>query len=199
MKYYQSRLAPELVADGTTETVLVIIRDITKLKQAEEKILKSEERFRTSVENMLDCFGIYSSIREKSGQILDFKTEYVNAAACENDRKTKEDLVGKGLCELLPAHRESGLFEEYCQVVETGEPLIKENLIYEDVYGQIRLTRAYDIRIAKLGDGFAASWRDITERKQSETALQERRTTITSVSRKIFMKSSGCLPPTPVC
>lgn len=173
LKYYQSRLAPELVADCTTETVLVIIRDITKLKQAEEKILKSEERFRTSVENMLDCFGIYSSIREKSGKILDFKTEYVNAAACEKDRKTKEEIIGKGLCELLPAHRESGLFEEYCQVVETGEPLIKENLIYEDVYGQIRLTRADDIRIAKLGDGFAASWRNITERKQSETALQE--------------------------
>lgn len=173
LKYYQSRLAPELVADGTTETVLVIIRDITKLKQAEEAILRSEERFRTSVENMLDCFGIYSSIRDESDQILDFKTEYVNAAACENDMQTKEEIIGKGLCELLPAHRESGLFEEYCQVVETGEPLIKENLIYENVYGQIRLTRAYDIRIAKLGDGFAASWRDITERKRSETALQE--------------------------
>jgi PAS domain S-box-containing protein len=172
-KYYQSRLAPELVADGTTETVLLIIRDITKLKQAEEEILKSEERFRTSVENMLDCFGIYTSIRDQSDKIVDFKTEYVNAAACANDRKTKEEIIGKGLCELLSAHIESGLFEEYCQVVETGEPLIKENLIYEDVYGQLRLTRAYDIRIAKLGDGFAANWRDITERKQSETALQE--------------------------
>ena len=151
----------------------------------EEELRKSEERFRTSVENMLDCFGIYSAIRDGSGRIVDFRIEYVNEAACANNLMTKDEQIGKRLCELLPAHRETGLFDEYCQVVETGKPLIKESLTYADVYEEQRLTRAFDIRITKLGDGFAATWRDITDRKQMEEslkALEEMYRTLTEAS-----------------
>ncbi|MEE9167897.1 MAG: PAS domain S-box protein [Candidatus Neomarinimicrobiota bacterium] len=127
---------------------------------------ESEERFRTSVENMLDCFGIYTAIRDESGVIVDFRIDFINAAACGSNRMTREEQIGKGLCELLPAHRETGLFDEYCHVVDSGRPLEKETLEYEDAYGKKSLSRAFDIRASKLGDGFVAAWRDITERKQ---------------------------------
>lgn len=90
----------------------------------------------------MDCFGIYTSIRDESGEITDFRIEYLNAAACENHQLTKEEVIGIGLCELLPNHWESGLFDEYVQVVQTGQPLVKDDLIYEDVYGEERLIRA---------------------------------------------------------
>jgi PAS domain S-box-containing protein len=173
LKYYQSRHVPEFAADGSVESVLAIARDITEHKQAELAVRVSEERFRTSVENMLDCFGIYSSIRDESGRIVDFRVEYLNAAACQNNFMTREEQIGKKLCELLPATRTTGLFEEHCSVVETGNPLIKENLVYEDVFGKVRVSRAFDVRMAKLGDGFTAAWRDVTERKQAEEALRE--------------------------
>jgi PAS domain S-box-containing protein len=150
-----------------------IAEDITDRKRTEKAVRRSEERFRTSVENMLDCFGIYKAVRHEDGQIVDFQTEYVNDAACLSNRLTREEQLGRGLCELLPGHRGSGLFDEYCQVVETGRPLVKDSLVYEDDYGQQRLSRAFDIRIAKLGDGFIATWRDITERKQTEEALRQ--------------------------
>lgn len=60
-------------------------------------------------------------------------------------------IYARGLRELLPNQRETGLFDEYCQVVETGNPLVKEDLIDEDVFGEERLNRAFDICIAKLG------------------------------------------------
>ncbi|HEY9659359.1 MAG TPA: response regulator, partial [Allocoleopsis sp.] len=126
------------------------------------QIQNSEERFYTSVETMLDCYGIYTAIRNESGEIEDFRVEYVNAAACENNQLTKEQQIGKRLCEILPAHRQSGLFAEYCQLVETGIPLVKNSLIYADQYGQHYLSKAFDIRATKLGDGFVASWRDVT-------------------------------------
>ncbi|MGL5063838.1 MAG: PAS domain-containing protein [Microcoleus sp.] len=136
-----------------------------------QKIQQYEKQFRTSVENMLDCFGIFSAIRDETGQIIDFRFDYLNAAALESNCMTVTDL-GKRLCEVFPAHHRSGLFAEYCQVVETGQPLIKESLDYSDTFGDRFLTRAYDIRASKLNDGFVASWRNITDRKRSEVELQ---------------------------
>jgi PAS domain S-box-containing protein len=49
-KYYQSRLVPELAADGSVASVLGICRDITKNKQTEELLRESEDRFRTVFE-----------------------------------------------------------------------------------------------------------------------------------------------------
>jgi PAS domain S-box-containing protein len=138
-----------------------------------QELQKSEERFRTSVENLMDCFGIYSAIRDESGQIIDFHIDYVNAAACENNRMTKQEQIGKRLCEILPVHKTTGLFEEYCQVVETGDTLIKKNTFYEDYYGEKSLVGFFDIHIRKLGDGFVACWRDVTENKQLESALRK--------------------------
>ncbi|PLZ89559.1 hypothetical protein CEN44_12770 [Fischerella muscicola CCMEE 5323] len=142
------------------------------LTEVNQQLQESEERFRTSVENMLDCFGVYCAIRDDSGQIVDFRIEYVNDAACVNNRMTREEQIGRGLCEILPRHRETGLFDEYCQVVETGQPLVKDALIYDDIYNQRRLVRAFDIRIAKFGDGFIATWRDVTARCQAEEELR---------------------------
>jgi signal transduction histidine kinase len=154
--------------DTTAESLRCAICRAIENVHLRQQLQQSEERFRTSVENMLDCFGIYSAIRDASSKIVDFRVDYVNAAACKNNRMTKEEQLGKRLCEILPAHRESGLFDEYCQVVETGKPLKKESLIYADVYNKQNLTRAFDIRATKLGDGFVASWRNVTEKKLVE-------------------------------
>ncbi|MDZ8088806.1 MAG: PAS domain-containing protein [Nostoc sp. DedQUE12b] len=166
-----------------------IAEDISERKQAEQALRDSEERFRTSVENMLDCFGVYRAVRNEQGQIVDFVTEYVNSAACFNNQMTYEQQIGRGLCELLPGHHESGLFDEYCQVVETGQPLIKDSLVYEDDYGKQRLVRAFDIRVAKCGDGFVATWRDITTRQQTEIALRQSE----EFKNRILDSSSDCI------
>jgi signal transduction histidine kinase/DNA-binding response OmpR family regulator len=142
--------------------------ELAERRQVEADLKVSEERFRTSVENMLDCFAIYRAVRNDQGQIVDFEVEYINDAACLDSQRTREEHLSRSLCDLLPTYRSSGLFDEYCQVVETGKPLFKENLIYEDHFGQNRLNKAFDIQVAKYGDGYVATWRDITERKQTE-------------------------------
>ncbi|MFN6464571.1 MAG: PAS domain-containing protein [Nostoc sp. DedVER02] len=166
-----------------------IAEDISERKRSFAALQESEELFRTSVENMLDCFGVYRAIRNEQGQIIDFRTEYVNNAACVNNQMTYEQQIGHGLCELLPGHRGSGLFAEYCQVVETGEALIKDSLVYEDDYGQQRLVRAFDIRVAKFGDGFVVTWRDITARQQTEETLRQSE----EFKNRILDSSSDCI------
>ena len=142
--------------------------DISDRKRAQADLEASEERFRASVESMLDCFAIYRAVRNDQGQILDFQAEYINDAACITGQISRQEHLSKGLCELLPIHRSNGLFEAYCRVVETGEALFKENTIFQEQFGQQRLTKAFDIRVAKYGDGYIATWRDITDRKLIE-------------------------------
>jgi PAS domain S-box-containing protein len=165
----------------TPQVLQSAVQSAIKNSRSRVEIRQNDELFRVSVENMLDCFGIYSAIRDNLGQIVDFRFDYLNAAALESNQMTCAD-IGKSLCEVFSAHHKTDLFEEYCRVVETGEPLIKEDMIYSDVFGGSKqLTRAYDIRASKLGDGFVVSWRDVTTRKQAELTQQEANRTMTTI------------------
>ena len=160
------------IVDRGKEVIQGIVRDITERKQIEEKRKESEERFRTSVETLLDGFAIFSTIRDETGHIVDFRYEYINEAGCRLNQRTSEQQIGHTLLELLPAHKDTGLFDEYVRMVETGQPVVKESLFYEDVFGGGRkLNRAFDFRAVKLADGFAVDWRDITQRKHGEEEL----------------------------
>jgi len=59
--------------------------------------VRTERRAISPVENLLDCFGIYTSVRDQSGRIIDFSIEYVNAAACTNKGMTQSEQIGKRL------------------------------------------------------------------------------------------------------
>lgn len=156
----------------TPESLRLAIHNVIERDRLKRQLEKSEERFRTSIENMLDCFGIYTSVRDESGRIVDFTIDYLNAAACSNNCMTAEQQIGKRLLELQPSHAEAGLFDEYVKVVETGQPLIKESLIYTDIQEQ-QLSNAFNIRATKLGDGFVAAWHNVTEKKQAIEALRQ--------------------------
>lgn len=183
---FKNGAADYLVKDRMTPADLrLAMRSAIENAELRRKLQRSQDQFQTSVENMLDCFGIFSALRNESGQIVDFRIDYLNEAACENNRMPKEAQIGRGLCEVLPGHRESGLFDEYCRLVETGNPFIKDSLIYDDTYGDQRLIRAYDIRATRLNDGFVASWRDITARKHLEVELHQTVTTLQQQQRKL--------------
>ncbi|MDM9379555.1 PAS domain S-box protein [Chlorogloeopsis sp. ULAP01] len=177
----------------TPDDLRLGMRSAIKNAQLQRELQRNQEQFQTSIENMLDCFGIFSSMRDESGQIVDFRIDYLNAAACDNNRMPKHKQIGRGLCELLPAHRASGLFDEYCRLVETGEALIKDSLVYEDTYGEQQLVRAFDIRATKLNDGFVASWRDITDRKRMELELSQTAAAL-NASQQLYRELAQAMP-----
>jgi PAS domain S-box-containing protein len=147
--------------DNTIET--------TKLRQ---QLRASEQRFHTSVENMLDCFGIFSAVRDEAGQIIDFRIDYLNTPALESMQLTK-DHIGQRLGDLFRIDRETGLFQDCCQLVETGVPLVKVTCLDTGMLGSQQETKAYDIRANRLDDGFVAWWRDVTERQKMEAERAE--------------------------
>ncbi|MEA5599017.1 PAS domain S-box protein [Rivularia sp. UHCC 0363] len=150
--------------DTTAEILRLTVRNTIEKNFLQQELEANKRRFFASVENMLDCFGIYVCIRDDLGKIAKFSSQYLNTAAGENN------LIG---LQESGTKQEHELFEQYCQVVETGEPLSREVLCFIQNDNEQVLSKAYDIRISKLEDGFVATWRDITQRKQSEQALQE--------------------------
>ncbi|MFB2936871.1 ATP-binding protein [Aerosakkonemataceae cyanobacterium BLCC-F154] len=156
----------------TPDSLRLAINGAIENTELRRQLQASEERFHTSVENMLDCFGIYSAIRNESGQIIDFRIDYLNAAALASNQMSPKD-IGRFLCEVFPNKYQSQLFAEYCQVVETGNPLVRESQIYSDVFGSEYLTKFFDIRISKLGDGMVVCWRDVTARQEAEIARRQ--------------------------
>ena len=103
----------------------------------------------------------FKSVRDSSGTIVDF--DFMSTNAMADTIVSRKDLVGKKLLTELPEHRENGLFEEYCEVVETDVPLIKE--YYYKGSGLDGWFRSHTV---KLDDGFLVSFMDISEQKEAE-------------------------------
>ena len=161
------RSFPIFTDDGRVDRFVGMVENITQLKQTETALRQSEEQ--------LDCFGIYTAIWDEGGTIADFAITYVNPAACKTNQMSASEQIGKRLCELLPAHRTTGLFDEYVRVVETGKPLEKESYCDRDRDGVPISNHLFDIRAVKLGDGFAAIWHDVSDRAGKKIALEKER------------------------
>jgi PAS domain S-box-containing protein len=129
--------------------------------------------FWTSIGSILDCFVVCSAVRDEDGGITDFLIEYVNDAACECYKISREEQLSKKLQELFPFYKKDVLFDEFCKVDETGKPFAAQGLIIEDGYKGKKISITVDIKVIKMNDGFAINWREITDKKKVEEALQE--------------------------
>lgn len=159
-------------AAGKPRHFVTHVLDITDRKVAEAATQASEARFRGFVESLIDGFATFIAVRDSDGGISDFRFDYINEAGCALNRMPREWHLGRTLLENFPAHRGTELFAEYVRVVETGTPLVMESVSYEDAFGESgRVKRVFDIRVVKCGDGFAVTWRDITDRTTREEKI----------------------------
>ncbi|MGE5351823.1 MAG: PAS domain S-box protein [Acidobacteriota bacterium] len=148
------------------------VEDITERKKLELNLLEKEVSFRTSIENMLDCFAIFEPLRNEDGKIIDFIFEYVNEAACRYSKSSRLELINKRLFVNYPNKITSDLFIQYRSVAETGNPFMGDSFPIENLHDG-KNTRYFDIRIVKLGSGIAVTWRDVTEKMRAEDSLRQ--------------------------
>lgn len=126
-------------------------------KGAEE----AHSKFLAAAETSLDAFSIFESVRDQSGDIVDFRFQYVNANAEKLTGMSRSELVGRMLSEVLPLKKTGGFFARFCNVVTNGEPLKEEFPVTQSNVKASWLR----YQVVKLGDGLAITCSDISEAK----------------------------------
>ncbi|GAB5522391.1 MAG: hypothetical protein Roseis2KO_02630 [Roseivirga sp.] len=122
----------------------------------------------------------FKSVRDDAGKIVDFEFLVVNKAAEKMVNMSVEELVGSTMLTKLPGNKDAGLFDKYCEVVETGKPVsMDQHYQGEDFDNWFR------IQAEKIKDGFTVSFLDITEFKGRARELEESE----SRYKKLFYES----------
>ena len=159
---------------------LSIINDQKRLQQllqeqiierniVERELNKSRTLLTGVLHSSLDGMAAFEAIRDRQGKIIDFCWLIANPVAAMTVGGTIQSLQGKRLfVEGTPGHLFDGLFNAFVQVVESCTVLEKEHY-----YDSLSLKAWFQIVAVKLGDGFAMTFRDISERKQHELTLIE--------------------------
>lgn len=187
--YFESRLIPETAPGGAIESVLVIARDITARKRAEEALRESEERFRRLAENAEDIIYRYRLTPPRG-------FEYVSPAATAITGYTPEEHYADPELgfKLVHADDRELLRRQTADGANLGQPVILRWVCKDGapIWTEQRNVPIYDDagNLVAL-EGIA---RDITDRKRAEEALvQERnllRTLIDNLPDYIFVKDT---------
>lgn len=137
-----------------------------------------DERFSFSAlaEAIDDPVVIWSPLRDGQGAIVDFVYEYVNDAAIRTIGVPADELLGERLLDVLPAHVETGLFDRYRTVAETGRSDVIDIPWFED--GNV--AGAFQASVSTMGGLVVSVARDVTEHVMAQHRLSEsdRRTSI---------------------
>lgn len=163
----------------TPEGIALAIESAIEKVRLRREVRQTEARLRSSLDHMIEGFGIYTALRDASNKaIYDFRCDYVNDAACQAFHLTREEQIGRQLIsDLFPEQRASGLFEKYIRLVELGEPVNETSVWFAVGLDKGEPSeRIFDIRAWKMDDGFAATWRDVTSQRRAEAELQEAET-----------------------
>ena len=163
-KVWDEKSEPVFDAEGNLIGLVEIVTDITDLKNAEETISKSEEKFRSLYANMIDGSALHTLVFNDGGVPEDYRIIDVNPAFENMLGISREAVVGKTSREAYGVD-EPPYFEIYSRVALTGEPEVFETNFTP-------LGKHFSISVYCPAKGsFATIFENITNRKKAENDL----------------------------
>jgi diguanylate cyclase (GGDEF)-like protein/PAS domain S-box-containing protein len=130
---------------------------------------KDHEKFVVATESSLDAFYIMDSVRNEAKQIVDFRLSYVNANGEQRFGKSREELLGRNLSEVLPYLVTANLLDRFKEVVLTGVPFMDEHQVKREGLESYWIV----MQVVKLGDGVAVTNRDVTEERARQHQIAD--------------------------
>jgi PAS domain S-box-containing protein len=164
VKYYEAKYAKM-----NEEEVLIIVRNITIEKLADQRIIDSEEKYRTLIERVSDAFvaldknWIFTYVNKKAGEILG---------------RDAESLVGKHVWTEFPEAMEHPFFKAYYKAMDE-----QAYQYFEDFYPPYN--KWFENHIYPSPEGLTIYFKDITEKKMAEKVIQTSRQQLEFISDHI--------------
>ncbi len=147
-----------------------------KTKSFAEKVSELETEVQTNkvlsalmhniFESSLHGIIAFTSIRDKHDNIVDFRYQMVNQVAAKMIDKDLAELIDSNMLEILPGNKDSGLFDQYKDIVISGKPF--HTITY---YNHDDIDKWFSISAVKNDDGFVVTFSDISELKNNEKLL----------------------------
>jgi PAS domain S-box-containing protein/putative nucleotidyltransferase with HDIG domain len=151
--------------NGTPVSILCEGRDIADRKRAEDALRKSEEKYRSIIENMQE--GYFEN--DLAGNFT-----FANDALCKSLGYPREELIGKNNRQYTDEETAKEIYQIYSRIYRTGEQCkgIEEEFIRKDgIKGFAELSVSLISDAEGKPIGFRGISHDITERKLAEEAL----------------------------
>ncbi len=179
------RVVTTLTPSLSPVCVGTIITDITETVQAQQRadrLAREQEVHRWMMREALDnspvAIVVAGSVRdERTAELIDFEYRLANR---ETNRLSSlpegEELVGRRMLSTFPGDIDSGVFDQFKAVVETGEPLA-----IETHYQHGSIDKWFYIRVVKHSDGFVQTTLDITPVKEAEAAIEQQADLLRSI------------------
>lgn len=143
--------------------------DITEKKLYEKKIENQANLLISILDSTQQSIMALSSVRNPSGEIIDFIFDKVNNKFVKTIQRSELELIGSKYLTIFPHAKDSGLFELKCQVLNDGVSIEKE--VY---YNEEGLEGWFNIYITTLGnDGVVQTIVNISESKSDKDRLSK--------------------------
>jgi PAS domain S-box-containing protein len=167
-KWLATTKVPLRDSNGQVVGFVGVGRDITERKQTEESLRKSEEKYRTILENMQEG---YFEV-DLAGNFTFF-----NDALCRVLGYSRDELMGMNNREYMDAENAEAVYRIFNEIYRTKRPSPTSSYEVIRKDGAKRsIEMSTSLMTGSMGEpiGFQGILRDITERKRAEETLERR-------------------------
>ena len=170
-KWFRTSVQPVRGSDGKAFAVLINASDITAVKTAEQKIMRSERNYRSLFFN-----APYGYLIHRNGTIID-----CNETAARMVKEDRSRLIGRNIYTLAPEFQPNGRRSDEYGAELTATALEKGSLRFEWVHKSFDGTEFLtEVNLGMVEyDGepvIITTWNDITQERKAEEELRTFRT-----------------------